>query len=538
MPTPPLPLAAPPAGSTVYQGMQDVSRSPRNASHGKHENSVGSAGAEPAEHGDVFGRMVSEHLENGVDGTAKAGSTREGSPRPGTGRADSARPGADSQKGPDTTGDATPPPGAGSAMATDPSTAGAVLATLTGPLAAGTTGQSGSTAPSGTTDPSGTTASAGTSASTGAAQATAPVRTAAAAGPAGVPTRTAARAATAPRTTGTDLPAASTGAPPVEKAGGTAATAGGPGSTGTATTGPTVPTAAVGVTRPAHAGSRGAGADHHGPDAVLAAQAAAGTPASPATSTAATSTGTDARAKDGGSGGHASEPAAPAAATAPADATSANAVPSVAPTPAAAPTSASATAAGPASPVVDQVLTALPRMVLRGDGTSRLTLKLHPADLGEVHVTVTVKGGAVDVSLAADARARAALGAGSDRLRGLLESLGHSSGQVVVRELPGGPVPAAGSGPLGGQTGGQTGSQPAGSWTQSWGQGAGQQPPGHPGTSADLSGFAGREGRQADPGTTPSGRDDTTSGTTGTPFRSSTSHPRVHGGASGLDVTV
>ena len=87
------------------------------------------------------------------------------------------------------------------------------------------------------------------------------------------------------------------------------------------------------------------------------------------------------------------------------------------------------------------MLLAVPRVVLRGEGTSRLTLKLHPADLGEVHVTVTVRGQEVDVTLAAGARAREALSEGSSRLRGLLEGIGHTTGQVVLRDLPGGPAP-------------------------------------------------------------------------------------------------
>jgi hypothetical protein len=97
--------------------------------------------------------------------------------------------------------------------------------------------------------------------------------------------------------------------------------------------------------------------------------------------------------------------------------------------------------------VLDQVLPAVPRVVLRGDGTSRLTLKLHPADLGEVHLTVTVRGHQVDVTMAAGARAREALDEGTARLRGLLEGIGHTAGQVVVRELAGPPATANASGP-------------------------------------------------------------------------------------------
>jgi hypothetical protein len=106
-----------------------------------------------------------------------------------------------------------------------------------------------------------------------------------------------------------------------------------------------------------------------------------------------------------------------------------------------------APAPGPRSALLDQVLPAVPRVVLRGDGTSRLTLKLHPADLGEVHLTVTVRGHQVDVTMAAGARAREALDEGSARLRGLLEGMGHTAGQVVIRDLAGPPAPANASAP-------------------------------------------------------------------------------------------
>ncbi|QWZ08492.1 flagellar hook-length control protein FliK [Nocardioides panacis] len=163
-------------------------------------------------------------------------------------------------------------------------------------------------------------------------------------------------------------------------------------------------------------------------------------------------------------------------ATAPApSASSAAGVSAAGLTPVVATTTTGGTTATPApadaatrSAVLDQVLPALPRVVLRGDGTSRLTLKLHPADLGEVHVTVTVRGQEVDVTLAAGARAREALSEGSSRLRGLLEGIGHTTGQVVLRDLPGGSAPVqpavgqqpAGTGPhAGGQSSGQAGGQ-------------------------------------------------------------------------------
>lgn len=128
-------------------------------------------------------------------------------------------------------------------------------------------------------------------------------------------------------------------------------------------------------------------------------------------------------------------------------------------------TGSTQTAPTASSPVLDQVLPAVPRLVSRGDGTQRLTLKLHPADLGEVHLTVTVRGGSVDVTLAAGHEAREALRDGSSQLRSLLELTGHTTGQLVIRDLPGGgttasTAPTAGTQP--GPTGGQTGAHPGG----------------------------------------------------------------------------
>jgi hypothetical protein len=101
-----------------------------------------------------------------------------------------------------------------------------------------------------------------------------------------------------------------------------------------------------------------------------------------------------------------------------------------------------------AAAVLDQVLPAVPRVVQRGDGTSRLTLKLHPDDLGEVRLTVTVRARTVDITLAAGPEARAALSDGSGRLRSLLEGIGHTTGEVTLRDLAGGVV-ATGQGGLG-----------------------------------------------------------------------------------------
>lgn len=104
------------------------------------------------------------------------------------------------------------------------------------------------------------------------------------------------------------------------------------------------------------------------------------------------------------------------------------------------------TAPATSAPVLAQVSPALARVVSRGDGEHRMMLKLHPADLGEVHLTVTVRGDHVDVEIAASPEARAVLRDGSAHLRSLLESIGRSTGQLVLRDLPVAPTPATGPG--------------------------------------------------------------------------------------------
>jgi flagellar hook-length control protein FliK len=96
---------------------------------------------------------------------------------------------------------------------------------------------------------------------------------------------------------------------------------------------------------------------------------------------------------------------------------------------------ASSDAAPRAGAVTDQVFPQVARLVSRGDGMHRLTLRLHPADLGEVKVVLTVRDNVVDVTLSAGAAAREALRDGSPQLRALLELAGATTGQLVVREL-------------------------------------------------------------------------------------------------------
>jgi hypothetical protein len=109
------------------------------------------------------------------------------------------------------------------------------------------------------------------------------------------------------------------------------------------------------------------------------------------------------------------------------------------------------------NPVTDQVFGQVTRLVSRGDGMHRLTLRLHPADLGEVKVVMTVKDGVVDVTLSAGAAAREALRDGSPQLRSLLELAGATTGQLVVRELASTGSLAASANP---QTGNPSGQHP------------------------------------------------------------------------------
>ncbi len=100
----------------------------------------------------------------------------------------------------------------------------------------------------------------------------------------------------------------------------------------------------------------------------------------------------------------------------------------------AAPASAPAPVHSPGIP--DQVFGEVTRLISRGDGTHRITLQLHPADLGDVRVTLTVKDGAVNVSLAAGHHAQHALATGAHELHRLLQAAGATSADIVVKDLP------------------------------------------------------------------------------------------------------
>jgi flagellar hook-length control protein FliK len=101
-------------------------------------------------------------------------------------------------------------------------------------------------------------------------------------------------------------------------------------------------------------------------------------------------------------------------------------------------TGAAPTVAGAApSPLLDQVTPVVSRMVSAGEGSHRMVLRLHPADLGEVQLTVTVRGESVDVTVAAGHEARELLAGGSHELRALLDSIGRTAGQITFKDLPG-----------------------------------------------------------------------------------------------------
>lgn len=119
------------------------------------------------------------------------------------------------------------------------------------------------------------------------------------------------------------------------------------------------------------------------------------------------------------------------AATAPA--TAAPVVPATTPT-------APAEGARPV-PVVSQVVPEVTRLVSRGDGVHRLTMRLQPEGLGDVRVTLTVRDGEVDVRLAAGDDARRALLEGAPELRRVLELAGATEARVLVRDLAGSTAP-------------------------------------------------------------------------------------------------
>lgn len=98
------------------------------------------------------------------------------------------------------------------------------------------------------------------------------------------------------------------------------------------------------------------------------------------------------------------------------------------------------------APVTGQVFPEVVRLMSRGDGTQRITLRLSPEHLGEVRVVLTLRDGAVQVALSADAHAQEALRSGSRELHRLLEMVGASSSQIKVTALAGSTIAGTTSG--------------------------------------------------------------------------------------------
>ena len=87
---------------------------------------------------------------------------------------------------------------------------------------------------------------------------------------------------------------------------------------------------------------------------------------------------------------------------------------------------------GSTSAVTGQVFPEVARLITRGDGTQRLTVKLNPEALGEVRIVLTVRNGDVHVRMAGNDAAHQALLNGAPELQRLLERAGAGSSQIVV----------------------------------------------------------------------------------------------------------
>ena len=91
--------------------------------------------------------------------------------------------------------------------------------------------------------------------------------------------------------------------------------------------------------------------------------------------------------------------------------------------------------------VVQQVFPEVARLATAGNGTHRITLTLHPDDLGTVRVTLTVHDGSMRVSLAAD-QATDSLVRGCAELHRLLQDHSGGDARIVVRNIVTGTVAA------------------------------------------------------------------------------------------------
>jgi hypothetical protein len=82
--------------------------------------------------------------------------------------------------------------------------------------------------------------------------------------------------------------------------------------------------------------------------------------------------------------------------------------------------------------VTGQVFPEIARLVTRGDGTRRVTLKLTPEALGDVRVVLTVRNGEVHVRMSGSDAAQGALLQGAGELHRLLDRSGATTTHIVV----------------------------------------------------------------------------------------------------------
>jgi hypothetical protein len=158
--------------------------------------------------------------------------------------------------------------------------------------------------------------------------------------------------------------------------------------------------------------------------------------------------------------------------------------------------SAGAGTAQPAVAVPDQVLQHLTSVRALREGGHRTVLRLDPEHLGEVTLTVDVRGGSVRLAVSGGAEAVGAVHAGLAHLRSSLAESGLSLGDVALR--PDGAATGAGTG---------TGTDPRDSAARAFTtpDGSTSGGPGRDGRTAGGDGRGGRhsDGRSPDTGTVP-----------------------------------
>jgi hypothetical protein len=136
--------------------------------------------------------------------------------------------------------------------------------------------------------------------------------------------------------------------------------------------------------------------------------------------------------------------------------------------------------------VTHQVLDEIVRVAGTGDGTRRVTVRLQPEALGEVRVVLSVRDGALRVSLSAAGPAHHTLLEGAPELQRLLQAAGSPDARIIVRDLPGAaltstPAPASATG-TGAGTGQDLGPGPGDGQPDTGQPGTGQPGTGQPGT--------------------------------------------------------